>query len=130
MPDGISDFECVRRVHRGEVALFEILVRRYQKTIFNLAYRVLGDYEEAAEISQEVFLSAYRSIGKFRGAASFSTWLYRIALNQGSHPRRGFSSDWCFRGLSFSDGPGVRATAAWNGAGFPRSGQRGASRPR
>ncbi|MGH7845846.1 MAG: RNA polymerase sigma factor [Candidatus Binatia bacterium] len=88
MSEGISDLECVQRLRRGEIDVFEVLVRRYQKTIFNLVYRVLGDYEEAAEISQEVFLSAYRSIRQFRGDASFSTWLYRIALNHASTQRK------------------------------------------
>jgi len=65
-----------------------MLVRRHEKTIFNLVYRMLGDYDEAAEVSQEVFLSAYRAIGQFRGDANFSTWLYRIALNHTSTRRK------------------------------------------
>jgi len=86
--EAISDAECVRRLLQGETGAFEILVRRHQKAIFNLVYRMLSDYDEAAEISQEVFLSAYRSIGQFRGDANFSTWLYRIALNHASTRRR------------------------------------------
>ena len=86
--EGISDAECVRRVLQGEKDAFELLVHRHQKTIFNLLYRMLGDYDEAAEISQEAFLSAYRSIRQFRGDANFSTWLYRIALNHASTRRR------------------------------------------
>lgn len=87
-PDSISDAEYVRRLQRGETEAFEILVRRHEKTIFNLVYRMLGDYDEAAETSQEVFLSAYRSIDRFRGDANFSTWLYRIALNHTSTRRK------------------------------------------
>jgi RNA polymerase sigma-70 factor (ECF subfamily) len=79
--DGISDAECVRRLQRGETDAFEILLRRHEKAIFNLVYRMIGDYDEAAEVSQEVFLSAFRAVGQFRGDANFSTWLYRIALN-------------------------------------------------
>ena len=86
--EAISDAECVRRLLLGETDAFEILVRRHQKAIFNLLYRMLGDYDEAAEISQEAFLSAYRSIGQFRGDANFSTWLYRIALNHAITRRR------------------------------------------
>ncbi len=86
--DGISDAECVRRLQRGETDAFEILVRRHEKTIFNLVYRMLGDYDEAAEVSQEVFLSAFRAVGQFRGDANFSTWLYRIALNHSSTRRK------------------------------------------
>jgi len=88
MPDAISDGECVQRLQKGDTDAFELLVRRHQKTIFNLIYRVLGDYDEAAEIAQEAFLSAYRSIAQFRGDANFSTWLYRIAINHASTRRK------------------------------------------
>jgi RNA polymerase sigma-70 factor (ECF subfamily) len=92
MADGISDAECVRRVQRGEADAFETLVRRHEKTIFNLIYRMLGDTEEAAEVSQEVFLSAFRAAGQFRGDANFSTWLYRIAINHASTRRKTLNS--------------------------------------
>jgi RNA polymerase sigma-70 factor (ECF subfamily) len=84
----ISDSECIRRVQEGKIDAFEVLVRRHQKTIFNLLYRMLGDYDEAAEAAQETFLSAYRAIGRFRGDSNFSTWVYRIAINQASSRRR------------------------------------------
>ncbi len=87
-PDGIDDAECVRRVQRGDSGCFEILVKRHQKATFNLIYRLLGDYDEAAEVAQEVFLSAYKSIKQFRGQAHFSTWLYRIAFNHASTRRK------------------------------------------
>jgi len=86
--DSTSDADYVRRLQRGETEAFEMLVRRHEKAIFNLVYRMLGDYDEAAEVSQEVFLSAYRAIGQFRGDANFSTWLYRIALNHTSTRRK------------------------------------------
>ena len=87
-PELISDAACVRRLQRGDTDAFEILVRRHEKTIFNLLYRMLGDYDDAAETSQEVFLSAYRAIGQFRGEANFSTWLYRIAINHATTRRK------------------------------------------
>ena len=90
--EAISDAECVRKLQRGETDAFEILIRRHQKTIFNLVYRMLGDYDEAAEISQESFLSAYRAIGNFRGDANFSTWLYRIALNHATTRRNSLNT--------------------------------------
>jgi RNA polymerase sigma-70 factor (ECF subfamily) len=86
--DSISDAEYVRRIQRGETETFEILVRRHEKVIFNLLYRMLGDYDDAAETAQEVFLSAYRAIRQFRGDANFSTWLYRIALNHATTRRK------------------------------------------
>lgn len=86
--EGIGDAECVKRVQRGDVDAFEVLVSRHQKATFNLVYRLLGDYEEAADIAQEVFLSAFKSIQQFRGDANFSTWLYRIAFNHASTRRK------------------------------------------
>jgi RNA polymerase sigma-70 factor (ECF subfamily) len=88
LPEGISDAECVKLVQQGDTGCFETLVRRHQKTTFNLVYRLLGDYDEAAEVAQEVFLSAYKSIDRFRGDANFSTWLYRIAFNHASTRRK------------------------------------------
>jgi len=86
--EGRSDWEWVQRVQAGETDAFEVLVRRHEKSMVNLLYRWLGDYDEAAEVSQEVFLSAYRSIRRFRGEARFSTWLYRIAVNHGKNRRK------------------------------------------
>ena len=84
----ISDERCVERIKSGETELFEVLIRRHQKKIFNLVYRMIGDYDDASEAAQEVFLSAYKSIRQFRADAKFSTWLYRIALNQASVQRK------------------------------------------
>jgi RNA polymerase sigma-70 factor, ECF subfamily len=88
----IGDAECVKRVQRGDTQSFEILVRRHQRTTFNLIYRFLGDYDEATETAQEVFLSAYKSIQQFRSDACFSTWLYRIAFNHASSRRKSLNS--------------------------------------
>lgn len=90
--ESISDAACVRRLQRGDTGAFEVLVQRHERTIFNLVYRMLGDYDDAAETSQEVFLSAYRAIGQFRGEANFSTWLYRIALNHATTRRKSTSA--------------------------------------
>jgi len=88
----ISDAECVQNLQRGQTDAFEILIRRHEKSIFNLVYRMLGDYDEAAEVSQEAFLSAYRAIGTFRGESNFSTWLYRIALNHATTRRKSLNT--------------------------------------
>ncbi|HEX2260643.1 MAG: sigma-70 family RNA polymerase sigma factor [Candidatus Binatia bacterium] len=90
--EGIGDAECVRRVQQGDTDSFEVLVRRHEKAIFNLIYRLLGNYDEAAEVAQEVFLSAFKSIHQFRGEANFSTWLYRIGLNHASTRRKSLQS--------------------------------------
>ena len=65
----------------GQRAAFDTLVTRHQNSVFNLCYRFMGDYEEANDLAQEVFIRVYRSVSKFRFQSSFSTWLYRIAVN-------------------------------------------------
>lgn len=76
-----SDMEVVRHCQEGNVDAFEELVRRYQKKMFNISYRIVGDYNEAAEVVQDAFLSAYRNIKDFKGNSKFSTWLYSIVVN-------------------------------------------------
>jgi RNA polymerase sigma-70 factor (ECF subfamily) len=82
LTSGDEDSVCVARCQRGDTNAFAILVRRHQKKMLNIAYRMIGDYDEACDLVQEAFLSAYRAIGKFRGDARFSTWIYSIVLNQ------------------------------------------------
>lgn len=60
---------------------FDALVKKYEKKIFNVIYRFLGDYEDATDLTQETFLSAYRHYDRFRGDAKVFTWLYQIARN-------------------------------------------------
>ena len=76
-----ADFEVIRRVLEGETEAFEVLVRRHQQTIFRLTYRMTRNIEDARDLAQEAFVQAYRSLGSFQGQSSFSTWLYRIAMN-------------------------------------------------
>lgn len=66
---------------KGDREAFNALVTKYQKQVFNIAYGMLSDYEDASDASQEVFVKVYRSIASFKGQASFSTWLYRICSN-------------------------------------------------
>lgn len=60
---------------------FDALVAKYEKRIFNVIYRMLGDYEEATDLTQETFISAFRHFDRFRGEAKVFTWLYQIARN-------------------------------------------------
>jgi RNA polymerase sigma-70 factor (ECF subfamily) len=60
---------------------FEEVFERYSSMVFGLAFRVLGDREEALDVSQDVLLTVYRKIGSFRGESSLKTWIYRIALH-------------------------------------------------
>ena len=76
-----NDEELVSLCQKGGLDAFEVLVRRHQKRMFNIAYRMLGDQEEATNTVQDAFLSAYRGIKNFKGEAQFSTWLYSIIIN-------------------------------------------------
>lgn len=76
-----SDFQVIRRVLGGETAAFEVLIRRHQQAIFRLTRRMTRNLEDAEDLAQDAFVQAYRSLASFHGQASFSTWLYRIAVN-------------------------------------------------
>ncbi len=75
-----TDEAWVRETLRDANAFGE-LVRRYQGRLYRLAYRMLGNAEEAQDATQEAFLRAYRALSSFRLDASFSPWMYRIATN-------------------------------------------------
>ena len=77
-----DDNELVKRVCMGEAQLFRLLIERHQQHIFNLCYRMLQQFEEADDATQDTFLKAYRSLKQFRGDASLKTWLCRIARNE------------------------------------------------
>ena len=68
-------------VEPEQSAPFDALVAAYETKIFNLIYRMIGDYEEAADLTQETFISAFKAYGRFRGESKVYTWLYQIALN-------------------------------------------------
>ena len=81
MASTTTDEELVARSQGGDLESFDQLVRRWERPIYALAYRVIGREEDARDVCQEAFLRAYRSLGGFRGQAKFSSWLYRITLN-------------------------------------------------
>lgn len=78
----VRDEELTLRLQRGDEWAFQLLVRRFRKKIFSVAYGITLDREESQDIVQEVFLQAYRSIGGFRGDSSLATWLHRITVNR------------------------------------------------
>lgn len=75
------DTQLVEMSQKGSQQAFSQLVCRYQKRIFTLCLRLLDDFEEARDMTQETFIKAFKYIKKFRQEAQFSTWLYYIALN-------------------------------------------------
>jgi RNA polymerase sigma-70 factor (ECF subfamily) len=84
--DEPSDLELIRRFGADEAAVrqaaFTMLFERHQKRAFDLAYRVLGDSALAADAAQEAFLTVYKKGGRFEARARFTSWLYRVVLNQ------------------------------------------------
>jgi len=77
---GQTDEILVELAKQGDEKAFWGLVRRHERYVFNVAYRILGNREDAQDMAQEVFIQCHRRIQTFRGDAAFSTWLYRIAL--------------------------------------------------
>src|SRR3990172_9000709 len=76
----MDEAALIADARRGDVEAFNHLVLAHQSKAFNLAYRITGDGESAADATQEAFLSAYRSLRSYRGG-SFRAWLLRIVTN-------------------------------------------------
>ena len=106
-PAGDVDREFVARCQKGDVQAFGALVEKYQKKMLNTAYRMIGDYQEACEITQEAFLSAYRAIKKFRGEAAFSTWMTGIVLNQARNRLKQMKTRSHYESVSLNDPVGT-----------------------
>ncbi len=71
----------VERATGGDAEAFEALLSAYEKGVYNLAYRLVSDREDAMDIVQEVFLKAFQALPRFRGDSRFSTWLHRVCVN-------------------------------------------------
>jgi len=71
----------VNKAKNGNIAAFEELITAHEVKIYNIAYRMFHNEEDAKDLSQEIFIKVFENIGKFKGNSSFSTWLYRIATN-------------------------------------------------
>jgi RNA polymerase sigma-70 factor (ECF subfamily) len=76
-----SDNQLLDRYAGGEESAFEELVRRHQRTIYDLAYRMLENHADAADLSQRTFVQAFLHLSSFRRESSFRTWLFQIGLN-------------------------------------------------
>jgi RNA polymerase sigma-70 factor (ECF subfamily) len=77
----LEDRVLIEDFHAKNVEAFDKLVIKYQDMIFNLCYRLLGDYDESHDCAQETFIKVYRNLNGFKFKSSFSTWIYRIAVN-------------------------------------------------
>ncbi|HEX2268098.1 MAG TPA: sigma-70 family RNA polymerase sigma factor, partial [Pyrinomonadaceae bacterium] len=86
---GTTDQDLVASAISGIEGSFEELVRRYQRPISAYVYRMVGNYESALDLTQEIFIKVYSSLSRYRSEFKFSTWIYKIAHNAAvDHLRR------------------------------------------
>ncbi len=98
-----EDSKFVALCKKGDVDAFENLVVKYQKRALNIAYRIIENYEEACEITQEAFVSVYKSIKSFREESKFSTWLYTIVVNHSKNRLKKIGSKNYYEHTSIDD---------------------------
>ena len=79
--DSTDDGLLVDACLAGQREAFDFIVRRHQRRVYQLCYRFAGNHEDASDLAQDAFIRAYRGLRSFKGNASFSTWLYRVAVN-------------------------------------------------
>lgn len=79
---GPDDATVVRQVRSGNAAIFEVLVLRYQRPVYNAVRRLVGDPEEARDVAQDVFVKAFERLETFDDRYRFFSWIYRIAIHE------------------------------------------------
>lgn len=77
----VDDRKIIERVLKGDTEAFNLLVRQWEKPIYNFILRMIGDRDEAMDLCQDSFMKAYRELGTLKDRDRFSAWLYRIAHN-------------------------------------------------
>ena len=77
----VDDRKIIERVLKGDTEAFNLLVRQWEKPIYNFIVRMIGDRDEAMDLCQDAFMKAYRELGTLKDLDRFSAWLYRIAHN-------------------------------------------------
>lgn len=78
----VEDRDLIAKARKGQVEPYNLLVSRWEKRVFNYLYRLVGDREDAMDLSQDVFLKAYQALPKLEDPARFTGWLFRIAHNE------------------------------------------------
>lgn len=104
-----EDMEHVILCQKGNPEAFGVLVERHQRKMLNIAYRMMGDYDEACDVTQEAFVAAYKSIRQFKAEAKFSTWLYRIVINYAKNRLKQLSGRSRQEGFSIDDAGEIQA---------------------
>lgn len=77
----VDEKKLIKQSISGDVESFEQLIRQYQRMAYNVAYRMMGNEEDAKDMTQEALVKVFKKLKSFRMDASFSTWLYRIVMN-------------------------------------------------
>ncbi len=85
----MTDQELLQEIRKGERGAFRVLVERYQRDVYGVAWQLCGNHDDADELAQTVFVKAYKAIDSFRGEAAIKTWLMRIAANSYIDSKRG-----------------------------------------
>src|ERR1051325_6311032 len=83
-----SETSLIARLRSGDLTAFEEMVAHFERPVYALCFRLLGDAEEARDAAQETFLKVYRGLGGFRAESGLKTWIYRIAINQAMNQQR------------------------------------------
>lgn len=77
-----EDAVLVQRSQAGDLAAFDLLIRRHQERVYATVYHMTANHEDAADLTQETFIKAYNALNGFKGDCAFFTWIYRIAVNR------------------------------------------------
>ena len=78
----VDDKHIIKKIKRGDVSAYSLLIDKYQHMVFTLALQILKNEADAEEVAQDAFFKAYKSLKTFEGRSSFSTWIYRITYHQ------------------------------------------------
>ncbi len=87
----LNEDDLVKRAQEGDRGAFELLAKLHARTMYRMAFRVVGSAELAEDVTQEALMKAYQNIGSFRGESKFSSWMIQITLNTGRNVLRGLA---------------------------------------
>ncbi|SRR6056297_284505 len=76
------NYEIIEAVLKGNIASFEKIIERFEAMVFNLAYKHIQNYEDARDITQDIFIKVYKNLDKYDNNYKFFSWIYRISLNE------------------------------------------------
>ena len=96
----LSSEELMARIAKGDADAFELMVNRHQASVLNLVYRFIGDWTQAKDLAQEVFIRVWQAAKTYKPEAKFTTWIYRITANlcfnelKSARRKKWFSFNW------------------------------------